>query len=85
MVPQELSVVEALEGDLPPGLKAFLINNLYWLLRPSPMENLPSSSGLSRSGLSRKRLRVDSSDSDSDSDDAKREKCSYTEEEDVDI
>ena len=35
LVPSEKNVIDAL--DLPPGLRAFLENNLSWLLRPSEL------------------------------------------------
>ena len=64
IVPSHLDVTEALE--LPPGLHAFLTNNLSWLLRPSELESDRVQGGAS--GSSRKRAReVAAAEYDSDS------------------
>ena len=36
VIPRHLDVLKVI--DLPPGLRGFLVNNMYWLLQPSPLE-----------------------------------------------
>lgn len=47
VIPGHLDVLKVI--DLPPGLREFLINNIYWLLQPCPLESSDSQEFGSRS------------------------------------
>ena len=66
VIPRHLDVLKVI--DMPPGLRDFLVNNIYWLLQPCSLEAIdsPESSGRSR-GTKRRYAASDDEDGPSTS------------------
>ena len=62
LVPSDLNVISALQ--LPPGLRAFLENNLSWLLRPCELSRGSASQSISTPARAVKRFWNESESSD---------------------
>lgn len=72
LIPSEKNVIDAL--DFPPGLRAFLENNLSWLLRPSELgsDNRARRRRSCSKGSSSESSSSDNDDSDAEGPQAKR-------------
>lgn len=61
VIPRHLDVLKVI--DLPPGLRGFLVNNMYWLLQPSPLETSENQeTGTKSRGIKRQYVGSDDED-----------------------
>ena len=54
VIPRHLDVLKVI--DMPPGLREFLDNNIYWLLQPCPLEVCDSLESVNRSRGTKRRF-----------------------------